>query len=42
MVAGAISNFHSEQRNDPLVRELRRVREQNAQRYKEDYSHVFR
>uniref|UniRef100_A0A023EVH7 Putative sucrose transporter n=1 Tax=Aedes albopictus TaxID=7160 RepID=A0A023EVH7_AEDAL len=42
MVSGAISNFHSEQRNDPLVRELRRVRELNAQRYKEDYSHVFR
>lgn len=41
-MVGTISNFHAEQRNDPLVRELRRVREQNAQRYKEDYSHVFR
>ncbi|XP_053685332.1 proton-associated sugar transporter A-like isoform X2 [Sabethes cyaneus] len=42
MVAGAVGNFHSELRNDPLVREMRRVRELNAQRYKEDYSHVFR
>ncbi|XP_055535240.1 proton-associated sugar transporter A-like isoform X2 [Wyeomyia smithii] len=42
MVAGAVRNFHHEQRNDPLVREMRRVREINAQRYKEDYSHVFR
>lgn len=42
MVAGPVGNFHSELRNDPLVREMRRVRELNAQRYKEDYSHIFR
>lgn len=42
MVAGPVGNFHSELRNDPLVREMRRVREHNARRYKEDYSHVFR
>ncbi|XP_058458843.1 proton-associated sugar transporter A-like isoform X2 [Malaya genurostris] len=42
MVAGPVGNFHTELRNDPLVREMRRVREQNARRYKEDYSHVFR
>ncbi|XP_055629112.1 proton-associated sugar transporter A-like [Toxorhynchites rutilus septentrionalis] len=42
MVAGAVGNFHSGMRNDPLVREMRRVRELNAKRYKQDYSHVFR
>ncbi|XP_062561299.1 proton-associated sugar transporter A-like isoform X2 [Armigeres subalbatus] len=42
MVSGALNNFHYEQRNDPLVRQLRRMREQNAQRYDADYSHVFR
>lgn len=42
MVGGPTRNFHSEQRNDPLVRELRRVRELNARQYKGDYSHVFR
>ncbi|XP_055596962.1 proton-associated sugar transporter A-like isoform X2 [Uranotaenia lowii] len=43
MVAGAgIQNFHSEYRNDPVVRELRRVRELNARSYANDYSHVFR
>ncbi|XP_058833575.1 proton-associated sugar transporter A-like isoform X2 [Topomyia yanbarensis] len=42
MVAGPVGNFHSGLRNDPLVREMRRVREENARRYKEDYSHVFR
>lgn len=42
MVAGAVGNFHSGMRNDPLVREMRRVRELNAKQYKQDYSHVFR
>uniref|UniRef100_A0A8D7ZZV1 (northern house mosquito) hypothetical protein n=1 Tax=Culex pipiens TaxID=7175 RepID=A0A8D7ZZV1_CULPI len=42
MVAGVVSNFHSDRRNDPLVREMLRTRELNAKRYPEDYSHVFR
>uniref|UniRef100_A0A182K6G2 Major facilitator superfamily (MFS) profile domain-containing protein n=1 Tax=Anopheles christyi TaxID=43041 RepID=A0A182K6G2_9DIPT len=43
MVAGAGgSNFHSEFRNDPVVKEMRQIREENARRQKHDYSHVFR
>ncbi|XP_058059298.1 proton-associated sugar transporter A-like [Anopheles bellator] len=42
MVAGTVSNFHSEFLNDPVVKEMRRVREENARRQKHDYSHVFR
>uniref|UniRef100_A0AAG5DKB9 Uncharacterized protein n=1 Tax=Anopheles atroparvus TaxID=41427 RepID=A0AAG5DKB9_ANOAO len=42
MVAGGGSNFHSEFLNDPVVREMRQVREENARRQKHDYSHVFR
>ncbi|KFB53937.1 AGAP010854-PA-like protein [Anopheles sinensis] len=42
MVAGGGSNFHTEFLNDPVVREMRQVREENARRQKHDYSHVFR
>uniref|UniRef100_A0A182QPZ3 Sucrose transporter n=1 Tax=Anopheles farauti TaxID=69004 RepID=A0A182QPZ3_9DIPT len=42
MVAGGGSNFHSEFLNDPVVKEMRHAREENARRQKHDYSHVFR
>ncbi|XP_053676382.1 membrane-associated transporter protein-like [Anopheles nili] len=42
MVAGGVTNFHSEFRNDPVVKEMRQLREENARRQKHDYSHVFR
>ncbi|XP_035788998.1 proton-associated sugar transporter A-like isoform X1 [Anopheles albimanus] len=42
MVAGGATNFHADFVNDPVVQEMRRVREENARRQKQDYSHVFR
>uniref|UniRef100_A0A182R585 Uncharacterized protein n=2 Tax=Anopheles funestus TaxID=62324 RepID=A0A182R585_ANOFN len=42
MVAGSSTNFHSEFRNDPVTKEMRQIREENARRQKHDYSHVFR
>uniref|UniRef100_A0A182MQQ8 Uncharacterized protein n=1 Tax=Anopheles culicifacies TaxID=139723 RepID=A0A182MQQ8_9DIPT len=42
MVAGSSTNFHAEFRNDPVVKEMRQIREENARRQKHDYSHVFR